>query len=88
MWLFAGLESSQRLNDIWSSSNGITWIEENNQAAFPARAMHQVVCFQDRLWLMAGLEQGTGNMNDVWSSSDGIHWGLNYRGIIRFSDSP
>ncbi|WP_108127069.1 kelch repeat-containing protein [Saccharospirillum mangrovi] len=60
-------------NDIWSSADGLHWVQHSAQADFSARAGHQLVVFRQRLWLIGG-ESAQGRLNDVWSSADGIHW--------------
>ena len=59
-------------NDVWSSSDGVTWTQESASAAFPVRADHQVVAFNNKLWLIGGYDGS--RKNDVWSSSDGVNW--------------
>jgi hypothetical protein len=78
LWLVAGQSTDAggnetEYNDVWSSSDGITWIQETASAAFSARQMPQVVVYNNLLWLIGG-NDGSKNLNDVWSSSDGINW--------------
>jgi Big-like domain-containing protein/Kelch motif protein len=78
LWLIAGQSTDANgaeteYNDVWSSADGITWIQETATAAFSARQMPQVVVYNNLLWLIAG-NDGSKNLNDVWSSSDGINW--------------
>ncbi|TQV74553.1 hypothetical protein FKG94_16205, partial [Exilibacterium tricleocarpae] len=75
LWLVGGAVRSGlggRLNDVWSSSNGVDWTQVTPNAAFSARAGHQVVVFKNELWLVGGFA-GEGK-NDVWSSEDGREW--------------
>ena len=47
MFLIGGLGR----NDVWSSTDGIHWIEETaNNAAFSAREDHQVVVFNNKMY--------------------------------------
>jgi len=80
LWLIGGFDGVSKKNDVWSSSDGVTWIEETGNAAFSARQAHQVVTYNDgsgdKLWLIGG-DDGTSTLpgnNDVWSSSDGSTW--------------
>lgn len=41
-------------------------------AAFPARTDHQVLSFDNKLWLFGGGDCTTST--DIWSSVDGIDW--------------
>lgn len=72
------LPGSKVKNDIWSSTDGVNWILEKNQAAFMPRSQHQVVVHNNKLWLIGGAvhdgENFSENGNDVWSSTDGVSW--------------
>ncbi|WP_193754285.1 Ig-like domain-containing protein [Microbulbifer sp. Q7] len=66
-------------NDIWSTEDGINWVQEVEEAEFSARAFHEVVEFQNSLYLISGEEGiGTGGASqvqrDVWKSDDGVTW--------------
>ena len=61
-------------NDVWSSVDGMTWLQVTAAAAFPARAFHTSVVFNDRLWVIGSLDYSLYAQNDVWSSSDGVNW--------------
>jgi hypothetical protein len=61
------------MNDVRSSTNGITWERVTDNAAFAPRYGHQVVVFNGRMWLYGGTN-GTTRFEDVWSSDDGISW--------------
>lgn len=73
IWLIAGQVQSgfsPYANDIWSSVDGVTWVQELDSAPFSARSRHDVISFGNRLWVIGG-----GNSHlDVWSSSNGIDW--------------
>ncbi|AQQ68958.1 hypothetical protein Mag101_15945 [Microbulbifer agarilyticus] len=66
-------------NDIWSSEDGVNWVQEVESAEFSARAFHKVVEYQNSLYLLGGEEGiGTGGAlwfkRDVWKSDDGVTW--------------
>jgi hypothetical protein len=82
MWILGGTEdyyfgNEQSLkNDVWCSEDGEHWRLVVANADWPARAYHQAVVLNDRIYLMGG-----GNYvpdyrarNDVWSSADGVSW--------------
>lgn len=73
-----GCSSSTYLRDIWSSSNGATWVKEVTAAPFSGRHRHSVVVFDGKLWVISGLNVTTGCSSfyeeDVWYSPDGISW--------------
>ncbi len=82
MWILGGTEdyyfgdAKSLKNDVWSSADGKTWRLETAAAPWVARAYHQAVVLDGRLYVMGG-----GNyvpeyaaFNDVWSSADGKNW--------------
>jgi hypothetical protein len=68
-------------NDVWNSSDGISWTQVTAHAPWVPRGLFQgSVEFNGRMWLIGG---GTYERpdyptrlyyNDVWSSTDGINW--------------
>ncbi|WP_422361006.1 Kelch repeat-containing protein [Reichenbachiella sp.] len=74
IFVIGGVESGNKYsNKVWSTADGINW-GEASIAAFSARYYHEVIEFNDKLWLIGGYD-GEGK-NDVWSSTDGITWTL------------
>ena len=83
LWLIGGNHRAlngpgRSLNDVWKSDDGTTWTEATAAAAFPPRCWHTSLAFNNRLWVIGGLDPRDENdaerMNDVWSSSDGTSW--------------
>ena len=72
LWIIGG-EASDNLNDVWSSVDGSTWVEETSSAGFSPRWRFGAVAFNNRLWVIGGIDD-TGVTNDIWSSADGITW--------------
>ncbi|WP_298314544.1 kelch repeat-containing protein [uncultured Aquimarina sp.] len=65
--------SSSRTNMIvWSTIDGVNWVEENANA-FPVRGNHETVVFNGSLYVIAGRNE-TSRFNEIWSSTDGISW--------------
>ena len=56
---------SIRLNDIWLSADGNSWMPEDD-GDWSARNGHQAVVHQGRLHVLGGLDDN-GTRNDVWS---------------------
>lgn len=62
----------------WVSKNGRDWQTLDHRTTFSKRAAHQVVAFNDTLWMVGGRD----HVNDydaalvpgVWRSEDGLHW--------------
>lgn len=89
IWLIGGLAykgdgtiSKVGKNDIWSSVNGVTWIEEAEIASFSPRLGHGVVEYDGKLVLVGGYVYEVNRKNDTWSSNDGVNWRLGYKGTI------
>jgi hypothetical protein len=61
-------------NDVWSTTDGITWTRHVAQAPWEPRQYHDVAVFDGRLWVMEGYSEGKGNRSDVWYSADGANW--------------
>ena len=73
LWVVGGQGASSRLNDVWSSPDGVTWTQELANAPWTARNSHTLTAFNGKLWLMGG-RVNSGYLNDIWSSPDGITW--------------
>lgn len=74
MYLTAGFDNvAPRTNDVWTSTDGITWTQLTPAAAFAGREEPTVLVYNNALWLIGG-RTGAALMNDVWTSSDGITW--------------
>jgi N-acetylneuraminic acid mutarotase len=59
------------------TSDGISWSTNAGGAPFGHRQGHATVVFNDRLYLIGGLENDStivAPMNDVWVSDDGATW--------------
>ena len=61
-------------NDVWSSADGVNWIQHVKHADWEPRQYHDVAVYDDRMWVMEGYTKGVGNRKDVWYSTDGMHW--------------
>src|SRR5688500_12609859 len=76
LWLFGGAVTVNEdktpkdlVNDIWSSSDGITWDLVTKSAPWTARYAPGLLVFQGQLWLVGG--QGH---SDIWRSTNGKDW--------------
>jgi len=81
LWVIGGYThtgSGRDGNDVWSSSDGVTWELATAEAGFSGRSGHAAIVFNNRIWLIGGasFESGGFNyrLNDVWSSPDGVSW--------------
>ena len=70
IWVLGGAAPSNK-NDVWYSSDGISWTQATT-APWSARKGFGCVVFQDKIWVLGGYASNF--MKDVWYSSDGISW--------------
>lgn len=78
MWVMGGRRSRAMFNDVWSSTDGVNWTQEVEQAPWSRRQLFgNVVVKDDKLWAIGGgmtVYQPFRAYRDVWSSEDGRHW--------------
>lgn len=77
LWLIGGYDGYAGYHprsDIWSSSDGMHWEREVQQAPFPGSELHNFVEFNDKLFLIVGY--GYPSKTEIWSSSNGTSWEL------------
>lgn len=60
-------------NDIWSTTDGITWIKELEHALFPPLANANIIWFKGT-WVLTGGYTENGLHDKSLVSDDGIHW--------------
>ncbi len=77
MWILGGYCfpacSGQNItNEVWSSSDGVTWTQSQQAPPWPARFDSSALTYNNKLWIMGGNTFG-GFLNDVWSF-DGLTW--------------
>ncbi|MCX5751774.1 MAG: hypothetical protein NT099_08970 [Candidatus Saganbacteria bacterium] len=79
MWLIAGWGIINSMfpgfiDDVWYSSDGINWTCATAEAAFDRRGYHSSVVFDNKMWVIGGVDNSSTQKNDVWYSSNGISW--------------
>ncbi len=63
------------LNDVWSSTNGASWIRVVSSAQWPVRHLNTSLVFNGKMWIFGGTNNaGNPLFNDVWSSTNGEVW--------------
>src|SRR3569623_2925164 len=85
LWLGGGGDGTARKNDVWRSADGVTLTLSTPSPAFAARADHQLIAFNNKLWLLGGNGSGAVALNDVWYSSNGSDWTFASGGGAAFS---
>lgn len=73
-WVIGGSSNIEDAkSDVWSSTDGVTWVEETANALFSGRSQFGIAVFKNRIFILGGL--GVGALLDgVWSSADGVNW--------------
>src|SRR3989304_10298389 len=56
MWVMGGYDAvgEDYVNDVWSSSDGVTWTEETGAALWPAGGYFGAVVYSGQIWVMGG----------------------------------
>ena len=75
IWMLGGSNEGDRrsFNEVWKTSDGISWTLVNASAPWAGRYWHTTAWFDNKLWVMAGMATAI-EMSDVWYSEDGITW--------------
>jgi len=76
LWIMGGYTATTTTsgaNDVWWSSDGLTWTQATSAAAWPARYSMTGVVYNDKMWVMGGVGCGS-RCGDVWWSTDGVTW--------------
>jgi hypothetical protein len=77
IWVLGGRYGGSYFNDVWSSADGIDWVEETSDAPWSPRGYFATAVYDDRLWVIGGVNESGGGINsfgDVWSTTDGVNW--------------
>jgi hypothetical protein len=77
LWIqggYIGQDTSNRLNDVWSTADGDTWTQATANAPFEPRYEHEMFAMNGKLFMVGGSVPVVGRRGDVWSSTDGANW--------------
>ena len=77
MWVLGG-RRFERLNDVWSSPDGLGWNQVTSGAPWGKREGHMTVVLNGTIYVLGGVTNDISGtqwyLNDVWSSQDGTNW--------------
>ena len=81
IWVFGGSSGASRLNDVYSSIDGVDWVSEGT-APWTERTEHTAIVTRDGSGLIViggdGINPNSGNtvaeLNDIWYTTDGVNW--------------
>lgn len=80
LWVAGGqgngaIDNGNTFQDVWSSSDGITWASSTLSAPWAGRSRLVFAGFNNKLIVAAGyLSNFVGAGGDQWSSADGVSW--------------
>jgi hypothetical protein len=78
MWVIGGTPvngyDADCLNDVWYSTNGADWTLATGNAEFQQRFSFRTYDFNNKIWVIGGVDSSHNMYNDVWNSSDGVTW--------------
>jgi hypothetical protein len=81
MWIFFGttIGSNTPLNDVWSTTDGITWVQEAATVTnLTGRYNFSLLKYNNKLWIIGG-RYGSADASiykEVYNSPDGVNWTL------------
>lgn len=61
-------------NDVWSSTDGVSWTCVTEHAAWAPRLWFSAVVYRGRMWVIGGWSKENDNFGDVWHSANGREW--------------
>ena len=78
IWVIGGSNTSAVYGDVWVSEDlGLNWesVTNTNDTIWTNRHGHQVVVYNNAIWLVGGQGAYGNRFNDVWRSADeGLTW--------------
>ncbi len=60
-------------SEIWRSSNGRDWKLVTSNL-FAERRNHSLLVFNNKMWLIGGINNTGEILSDIWNTTDGVHW--------------
>ena len=75
IWVMGG-QGNAYYNDVWSSTDGSNWVEENANTGLGGREIiqHASAVFKKKIWVIGGLYSSGIPGKSVWSSPKGKTW--------------
>jgi hypothetical protein len=80
IWLLGGYDGKNYYNDVWNSSDGITWTRVIEHAAWSPRTSGQLFVFNNRIYMLGGgVIDGEStttpeSTREIWTTTDGKDW--------------
>lgn len=81
LWVFAGYNATTDSNDIWNSTNGLSWTKVNDNFAVqllgPSKSLSRfsIASFGGKMVLTGGVINENGLYQEsIWSTTNGLDW--------------
>jgi hypothetical protein len=80
LWVMGGgnyVPEHHALNDVWSTTDGVNWVQETPSAHWAPRIWFSAAVYRGCIWVIGGWSgdaTSQTNWGDVWYSSDGNAW--------------
>jgi len=78
VWIIGGYNQSSNYDDVWYSSDGVSWAKTSPVApnpGIPGIFEHCSAVLSGKMWIVGGRDSISGNVNnEVWYSDDGVSW--------------
>jgi hypothetical protein len=74
MTFCASVKAAITYSDVWSTTDGSSWIRIISNAPWGKRWNYTSFAFNNKMWIVGGNVWNQSGQNDVWNSSDGINW--------------
>ncbi|MBU6950260.1 Calx-beta domain-containing protein [Hahella sp. HN01] len=86
LWVIGGSGSGVIFNDVWTSTDGKTWVSDPKASDFDARYGHQSLPFGGHLWIFGGTVDSLSFSSRVgtWRSVDALDWRRVVRGAFSY----
>lgn len=76
IWSVGGINAYSTPNlssDVWSSDNGKNWVSVTSDK-FSEREGHTLTVYDDKMWLIGGVDDSGTSLGEIYFSTDGINW--------------
>ena len=76
VWSVGGINAYSTPNlssDVWSSENGKNWVSVTNDK-FSERKGHTLTVYDDKMWLIGGVDDLGTFLGEIYFSTDGVNW--------------
>ena len=74
MWVAAGTQGGVEMNDVWYSTDGVTWTQATAAAGFSTRDFPIGISASGTMYLCCGEDGGSPPATQIYSSVDGVTW--------------